>query len=566
MTVSSDIPLPRSRWLIAAGLAIVAALVAGIWAGPALKRGWDRLFPTAAQAGDGETWYISQMHPWIIQNEPGQCPICGMDLTPIDPKRFAAELSIDPVTIQNIGVRTVPVVEAEVVRGVRTVGTVRWDPGRSHRLEVQAMGWVRALGVRAAGDPIRAGQVLAEVESPELIAAQREYLAAAGLGASAQQAVLAKLAALGLPDAERDVLVSAGTVHERIALRATGDGLVTRKMVEVGDRVGPGMPILAWTDPSTVWIDLALYENQVDGLAVGDTAHVEVLGGGTLEATLAYLEPTIDPMTRSLTVRLVCPNPEGSLREGAFVTATIAREPRQALVIPREAVRRDGEQHRVFVQRTRGRFEPRVVEVGAIDDQGRQVVTAGLAAGEQVVVSGQFLLDSEARVKEAIARMIGGGTAPVPTAPPPSADPAAAAPAEAGPVVEAVLAGHAAAQGDDLAAWRASATDLLRALDAWQTADAHVHHKHPPIADLRTAAETLATAADVAAARQAYGRIGVAVRDLLREIGRPAGTSLHLFRCGMVDVAEDGWWIQADDDTRNPYDDTMRTCGSEEPW
>lgn len=567
MTASSDIPLPRSRWLIAGGLAIIVALVAGIWAGPALERGWNRLFPDAVQAGDGETWYISQMHPWIIQNEPGQCPICGMDLTPIDPKRFAAELSIDPVTIQNIGVRTVTVTEAEVARDVRTVGTVRWDPGRSHRLEVQAMGWVRALGVRAAGDPIRAGEVLAEVESPELIAAQREYLAAAGLGASAQQAVLAKLAALGLPAAEREALVATGTVHERIALRATGDGLVTMKMAEIGDRVGPGMPILAWTDPGTVWIDLALYEHQVAGLAVGDVAQVEVLGGGVLEATLAYLEPTIDPMTRSLTARLVCSNPEGALREGAFVTATIARAGQRGLVVPREALRRDGDGSRVFVQRARGRFEPRQVVVGPVDDQGRRLIISGLAAGEQVVVSGQFLLDSEARVKEAIARMIGGGTASAATAPPPAMDSAAGpAPAEAGPVVAAILAGHAAAMGDDLPAWRVSATDLGKALDAWQAADAHVHHKHAMFADLRSAAADLAVAADVEAARQAYGRIGVAVRDLFREVGRPADRPLHLFHCGMVDVAEDGWWIQADDDTRNPYDDGMRTCGSEEPW
>src|SRR5690606_36019842 len=174
-------------------------------------------------------------------------------------------------------------------------------------------------------------------------------------------------------------------------------------------------------------------------------------------------------MTRSLTARLICPNPEGALREGAFVTATIARPGQEGLVVPREALRRDGDQHRVFVQRARGRFEPRMVEVGPVDDQGRVLITAGLAAGEQVVVSGQFLLDSEARVKEAIARMIGGGSAPAATTTPPATDPAAApAAAEAGPVVTAILAGHAAALDDDLPAWRASAADLGKALDAWQ--------------------------------------------------------------------------------------------------
>jgi len=576
-------PLPAGRWLLAAVIAFILMLALGIWAGPWLRAGWQRLLPdttaaaphktgdTAAPAGEKQ-WYISQMHPWIIQPEPGQCPICGMDLTPIDPKRFAAELSIDPATIQNIGVRTTPAVAAPLVNEVRTVGIVEWDPAKSRVIEPLAMGWVRTIAVAAAGDRVTQGEPVLTMYSPDLIAAQREWLATRALGEQAVAASTAKLRAVGLPDAAWEALRDHGTIAEEVTLVSPISGLVAEKMADPGDRIGPGMPALRLVNPDPVWVVATVYPHQLSTVVPGAAASIDIGEGEPIAAEVAYVEPDIDPVTRATRARLIVANPDLRLRAGRYATVRVRQEGGAPVVlIPRGAVRTTGERALIFVAQGAGRFEPREVTMGAIDNQGRVEIRSGLQAGEAVVVSGQFLLDSEARVKDAIARMIGVEVAkPAPSdasadIPPGEANaPDSADQAHVRTLIPAVLGLNGALLRSDASAFAAQREKLQTAIHAWLQADPEAPTRLVPLAALVQA--THVETADHEAQRQLTGVIGVAMRDLLRATGLPSGRSLYLFQCGMADVAEDGWWIQTDDAVLNPYEEDMRTCGSVQPW
>lgn len=418
---------------------------------------------------DGTKWTCG-MHPMIIVDEPGLCPICHMDLTPMkeetgggatssgqgtikywqapmDPTYISdqpgkspmgmdlipvyedeasggALISIDPATIQNMGVRTAAVVRGDLNRTIRTVGLVSYEEPRQYIVNAKVSGWVEKLYVAETGQQVEKGQKLLEIYSPELVTAQQELLLARDNFDSLKNSSFAQIAdsAARLLDSSRkrlqlwDVsqaqiseLEQTGEVRKTVTLYSPYNGIVTMKMVSEGQYIKPGNTLLNLADLSRVWVLADIYEYQLPWVKVGQPVRVELpyVKGRSLSARVSYLYPVVDPKTRTVKARITFDNADFELRPDMYVTVYLAGEQQQdTLIIPQEAVLYSGEQQTVFVAQAGGRFEPRLVKTGLQDEMGHVEVIQGLLEGEQVVTSAQFMLDSESKLREAIQKMM----------------------------------------------------------------------------------------------------------------------------------------------------------------
>ena len=565
--------------LVAILILAIGMLVLGLAGGPKV-RAW-LASSEAASTTDSGTWYISQMHPWIIQPEPGQCPICGMDLTPVDPARFAGEITIDPVIVQNIGVRIAMADRGPIVEALRSAGTVTVAEDRLFDVVPRFGGWVEDVFVDARFDRVEAGDPLFRVTSPEVLIAARDFaLVRDGAGAddpALLAAARARLELLGIPAREVERLAAGGEPSDSLAVRAPANGVVWRREVRAGTTLAPRAIAMQIADLSTVWIETQVHERDLGRVVEGGAAEIEIdaLPGVTLAATIDRVLPEIDARTRSTRARLVVDNRDGVLRPGMFATVTIPRASDETFVrVPREAVIGTGARKVLFVSLGRGRFEPRDVTPGSIDREGRLAILAGVEEGEPVVVSGQFLLDSESRMREALAKVMRGDLA---------GDVAPAAPASARAVVTlddatrnalaTALDDYLALQDDlyrnDLEAARPAADRGRASLDAFlstaNAADEHFAHRVAGVAELRTTAAAL-DGDTLDALRVAFGEVSVALREVLLAVGAPenAGGPWVGMRCGMAEgIRDDGVWLQVGTDARNPYfgdASGMRSC------
>lgn len=558
-------PARRTWWrFLLMPLLLLAILIGWELLGPVARSAWRRLFP-ADEASDG-TWYISQMHPWIVQPEPGTCPICGMDLTPINATDLG-RIAIDPATVQNIGIRTCTVVAGPLLLDVRATGSVTWDPARVQVITARAQGWVKDLHV-VSGDAVTAGSMLGTVAAPELIAAQHEWLAARTLDPATLSAAEGKLSWLGFSSEDLTALQQQGEVQPLLSLRASAAAIVSARMVDPGDEVGPDRPLLRLVDPSVVWVVASVFEEDLPAVEQAEAATLVLRDGRSLDAVVARIEPGLDPQTRAARVRLVVDNPDLALREGMVVTVNLRRNSAPVLHVPRGAVQGSPGNHHVFISQGQGRFEPRPVTMGRGGSDGEVEILQGLAAGDRVVVSGQFLLDSEARIQEGLRRMVLGDLATQPVAAPPASATglAAAAASPARQVAAAAIATAAACFRGDLAKATSQGGALADAMQRWQDTDPHLLHRHPPLQELAGLARSLAQAQDLAAARSSLGRISTLLRDAYAELGPPPGPSIAIIVCGMFPAfPEGGVWFQ-DDATviNNPYSGEsgrMPSCG-----
>ena len=417
-----------------------------------VKRADDAEEP-AAETAQAESWTCG-MHPNVITEEPGQCPICGMNLTRV--KQSAADdggetgmdhaaehgemsaasseesaaasrdasIVIDPVTIQNIGVQTASVRERPLTRSIRTVGHLDYNEELFSRINVKYPGWIEALYVNETGQQVRAGEPLLEIYSPELVAAQEEYLLAfqnlKNLEGSAFETI-AK-GAESLLDASRrrllywDVteaqireLEERGGITRTLTIYAPSDGIVVERMAELGMRVTPGMDMYRMADLSTIWAFAHVYDADAPWLSPGLQAEMELPynPGKVYRGRIDYIYPYLDQASRDIKIRLVFPNRNLELKPQMYANIRLsAHGERSVLVIPGSAVIRSGERNVVFVALDGGKFEPREVTLGMEGDDGYVQAATGVSAGEQVVTSAQFLIDSESRLQEAIQKML----------------------------------------------------------------------------------------------------------------------------------------------------------------
>lgn len=523
---------------------------------------------------DDSQYYTCGMHPWVILPDPGQCPICQMDLVPLDPEKFTGQIDIDPVVVQNMGVRVRPVVEGPLTREIRTVGTVDYREPDVRDINIKISGWVEKLHADHVGVVVEAGDPLFELYSPQLYAAQEEYLLAwRSRDRGPQQRELLESARTRLEYfdvSERQIreLEQSGSPSRTVTLHSPYRGVVIEKHTVEGMKVNSGMRAFRIADLSRVWVMVTLYEFQLPYVSEGQSAVMTLpyIPGEEFTGEVVYIYPTVDRRTREVRLRLEFDNPHGLLKPGMFTTVTLhSTLARERTLAPRSAVIDTGTRQVALVWKGRGRFEPRDVETGieAADDMIE--ITDGLKPGEMVVTSGQFLIDSEAKMRESLARMLRDDLA---------ADTAAAVevvgdeetPLLPSAAVEALseaireyLAVQQTLSQDSTEGIAESARRLAGAMDRLIEIDIpdrpHFWHENTSAAAARSAALQLIQADDLADARLRFADVGTSLSKLLQTTGVPEQVGeLHMLRCPMYQQGQGGtWWMQTGEDVRNPY-------------
>ncbi len=370
-------------------------------------------------------YWVAPMDPTFIRDEPGKSPM-GMDLVPVyeDESASGSIITIDPVTIQNMGVRIAPVVRQDINRTIRTVGLVEYDEPTQYSVNAKVNGWIERLYINQTGQQVRKGQPLLDIYSPELLSAQEEFLLAvknhAGVannrfpeiaeGAKRLlEASRRRLQLWDISDRQVDALEKTGQVFKTMTLYAPYSGIVTLKMVNEGGYLKPGMELFRIADISKVWVIADIYEYELPWVKTGQSAKIILpyAGGREIAAEISYIYPYVEPKTRTIKARMEIANPDFELKPEMYVNVRIETEPvRAALTVPSEAILNTGEKQTIFIALGDGKFEPRQVLIGAQSDDGYTVIREGLLAGERVVVSAQFMLDSESKLREAIRKML----------------------------------------------------------------------------------------------------------------------------------------------------------------
>lgn len=358
--------------------------------------------------------YVCPMHPQIIRDQPGNCPICGMDLVPLEAESTSTETDAPPevrITAQvvnSLGVRTASVERGRLWRAIKTVGYVGYDESKLSHVHLRTDGWIERLNVRSEGERVRRGELLFELYSPTLVNAQEEYLQALGVGnQSLIKASRERLIALGLRGDQVNALHRSRKVVQKVSINAPQDGVVASLNVREGMYVKPATEVLSLADLSSVWLLAEIFEQQAEWVKEGQAADVRLsfLPGQQWEGRVEYIYPSLDPKTRTLRVRLRFDNPQERLKPNMYADVTLYGGPKQdVLYIPREALIRTATEQRVILSLGEGRF--RAQEVVAGMESGDFVeISSGLSEGDQVVVSGQFLIDSEASLKASLMRL-----------------------------------------------------------------------------------------------------------------------------------------------------------------
>jgi multidrug efflux pump subunit AcrA (membrane-fusion protein) len=365
-------------------------------------------------AESAQQWTCS-MHPQVVQDGPGSCPICGMDLTPMAASGPpSSDVRIDPGIVQNIGVETAPVDRTTVFRHLRTLGEVEVGEDELSVVNLRLSGWAERVRVDKTGAPVNAGQVLFDLYSPELVAAQEEYLLALrsqGADSALAKAARRRLELWNIADRDLRDLTNRGEAARTMPVRAPSSGFVLHKDLVEGGRVMAGRDLYRIGNLQRIWVRAEVYEHDAPWVAAGQPAQLELThrGGEVLEGRVDYVYPTLDAKSRTLSVRLEFDNPGVQLKPGMFATVHIQFQRKDdVLAVPTAAILHSGSRRVVFVAHGQGRFEPREVTTGLQGDRRTTEITAGLTEGELVVTSGQFLLDAEAQLQEALGKLVTG--------------------------------------------------------------------------------------------------------------------------------------------------------------
>lgn len=364
----------------------------------------------------GKTLYTCGMHPWIILDHPGNCPICGMKLEPVrsTARTGASEITVDPATIQLMNIQTTTVERGPLRRTIRTVGTIDYNETALADVTTKFKGWIEKLDVDATGELVHRGEPLFEIYSPELYSAEVEYLAAAksgtNFGSTLLDAARDKLKFFDISDAQIAALEKSGEAKKTMEILAPADGFVIEKNIVQGQMIDGGMTLYKLADLGVVWVYAQVYEQDLPYVQLGAEATVKLssLPDREFRGRVTYVYPTVDEKTRTARVRLEFENPGYFLKPGMFVSAEIISELEpDALLIPDSAVLRSGEKNTVFVALAGGKFDARTVTLGPEAENAMVEVVSGLNEDERIVTSGQFMLDSESQLREAIQKMQG---------------------------------------------------------------------------------------------------------------------------------------------------------------
>lgn len=431
--MTDDVKIEKRRGPRIVGLILLLAtmLVVGIAVGIALTRWHSATQPPTPASATKQLWTCS-MHPQVIRAQPGNCPICGMALAPIrqhQQDERESMIQIDPVMVQNMGVRTTPVTRGVLQREVRAVGMLEQPQPRLYDINLRVSGWIEKLYADTEGMRVEQGQPLFELYSPEIQVGVQELITARrnqeqrGDDASealrrmakvTNEAARQKLSLWGLTDQQIDELAQLDQPPRTVTFLSPVTAEVVEKMVVQGSAVNAGERILRLADRSVMWINIRVFEQDLPFISLGQAAMatVEAFPGESFAGQVTFIQPRVDEQTRTVLARIEINNPDLTLRPGLYATARLDAKPADStLLVPREAVIDTGVRQVVFVSAGDGHFEARPVKTGSSDASGSIAVLEGLAEGEQVVTSGQFLLDAESRMREAIRKYQAQGLA-----------------------------------------------------------------------------------------------------------------------------------------------------------
>lgn len=404
--------------ILKAGL-MVSALVAGGWGLYALgmqqgmgMMGTGAIGTKSAQAKDKKVLYWHDpMVPAQRFDKPGPSPFMDMELVPVYADESANEaadaggVSISPQVQQNLGMRTAEVRFGTLPSALSAVGSVAWNERDIAVLQARAGGFVERLVVRAPLETVRQGQVLAELYVPDWVAAQEEFLSLRqmfGEGTAAlRDGARQRMRLVGMTAAQIALVERTGKAQPRLAITAPISGVISELAIREGMTVMPGSPLFRINGLSRVWVNAEVPEAMAAQVRPGTAVEAEATAfpGKVFKGRVSAILPEVDASTRTLKARVELANPDAELVPGMFATlrfASAARE--QVLLVPSEAVIRTGTRTVVFVREASGSLRSVDVTTGS-DSQGQTEIRSGLVAGQQVVVSGQFLVDSEASLK-----------------------------------------------------------------------------------------------------------------------------------------------------------------------
>ena len=375
---------------------------------------------SAASGKDAADRKVNYYKSTMMLGEISQTPrkdSMGMEMVPVyEGEDDGGAISIDPVTMQNMGLRTAVVSKGAVRRNIRTVGAIDFNETSLREVTTKFKGWIEKLYVDSTGQQVHKGEPLFEIYSPDLYSAQNEYILASPRGPAPKESALTKLKYYDVSAEQIAELDRSRQAKKTLSVSAPCDGIVVEKLAVEGQMVDAGMKLYRIADLSTVWVQAQVYEQDLGFIKLGQEAVVSLsyLPDRKFRGRVTYIYPTVDEKTRTAKVRMEFHNPGFFLKPGMFATVQIESEiAADAVLVPDMAVLRSGEKNTVFVALDGGKFEPRTVTLGARSENYTYQVLSGLQEGERVVTSGQFMLDSESQLREAIQKMLEPQVAPV---------------------------------------------------------------------------------------------------------------------------------------------------------
>ncbi len=516
-----------------------------------------------SQATETATTWTCSMHPQIQQPEQGDCPICGMDLIPLlnTDDTGPRELSMSESSRALAEIQTSPAIRQQPTYDIRLVGQLARDETQVKSLTARFPARVEKLAVDAVGIQVEQGQALATIYSPELLNAQRELLSAYQRDPDSRftQAARAKLLLWDIQIDQIDALLQRGEAQEQFELRSPANGIVVAKQVNEGDYLKTGQTLYTIVDLSQLWLYLDAYESDLAWLKVGQKVQFSVKSypGETFQGSIEFIEPEIDPKTRTIPVRIIVPNPDKRLKPGMFATATAesrigtAGEP--PLLIPASAVLRTGKRAVIYVEKTDAERPTYVGREIALGSRAGDyfIVTGGLTEGERVVTNGAFKIDSALQIQAKPSMMN-------PAEDITESDPHAEHDMNVGMIIstkqavqllEPYLAMHSALASDDLDAAKAQAKAMM-------SITGHVGAL-PKLLHTMLAAESLDTLRKPHFETLSNALIAAVKADLPAFEG-----GLFIMHCSMVYEDHGADWLQDNEQLLNPYFGAMMLkCG-----
>ena len=593
----------KKYWFVAVGLFIVAFLLGRISNGPT-----ENIHNHSAEESQNVTIWTCSMHPQIRQPEPGKCPICAMDLIPVEQEHADEDLSdvqlrLSDKAIQLAQVQTAKVEYKSVNSEINLFGKIQVDETRQKSITSWVAGRIEKLFVDYTGATVKQGDPLVEIYSPDLFVAQQEYLDARSSNNPLVDlsTIRKKLELLGLSSEQIDEIEQRGKATEYLTIKAPIGGVVLTKNIQQGDYVKTGMPLYDIADLSTVWIYLDAYEKDLANIKAGQklTFTVKAYPGESFSGQINFVEPILNKSTRTVKVRATASNKNGKLSPELLVNATInSTQKVKELVVPASAPLQTGKRAVVYIALGEGKFEGRQVTLGPRYGD-HYAVLDGLAEGDQVVVNGNFKIDSEMQIRAKPSMMnpegesmAGGHQHHAGKVGPSKTESSVSNKNENSDKSSSIMQNNSqmSSQMSVPAAFLTQLDDVYQSYFKVQKAFSHdkLEDAHQPATELthliqsvkgdlgahqahfdmlvqkaEKAATRISKETNFAIARAEFKNLSDALIDITKTFGASGNITLKQLHCPMAFNNSGANWLQDFDDVENPYfGSQMFSCGS----